>query len=336
MSADEVLVTFPGFDVDDPETAGVLRDAGLEIRFAPKHGARTPGELDALVAGTVGAIASTDPFDRSVLEAADQLRVIARTGVGTDSIDLEAATELGVVVATTPGLNEETVADHAMALILSAVRRIVEHDASMRRGEWDRGGALTAWDLRGSTVGIVGLGVIGRALARRLQGFDVTVIASDPVVAAGSVPGVTMVELDELLGSAQIISLHVPILDSTKALIGAAELARMRPDAILINAARGGVIDEDALVEALEAGRIRMGALDVFDNEPPAGSKLLSLPNVILTPHIAGVSVDAMRAMALLAARSVVDVLEGRAPQSVVNPDALAHPRHTTLSDQTT
>ncbi len=336
MSADEVLVTFPGFDVDDPEAAGVLRDAGLEIRFAPKHGARTPAELDALVAGTVGAIASTDPFDRSVLEAADQLCVIVRTGVGTDSIDLEAATELGIVVATTPGLNEETVADHTMALILSAVRRIVEHDASMRRGEWDRGGALTAWDLRGSTVGIVGLGVIGRALARRLQGFDVTVIASDPIVAAGSVPGVTMVELDELLGSAQIISLHVPILDSTKALIGAAELARMRPDTILVNAARGGVIDEDALVEALDAGRIRMAALDVFENEPPAGSKLLALPNVILTPHIAGVSVDAMRAMALLAARSVVDVLEGRTPQSVVNPDALAHPRHTTLSDQTT
>ena len=336
MSARQVLVTFPGFDVDDPEIAGVLRDAGLEIRFAPKHGARTPAELDALVAKTVGAIASTDPFDRSVLEAAHDLCVIARTGVGTDSIDLKTATELGVVVATTPGLNEETVADHTMALILAAVRRIVEHDVSMRRGEWDRGGGLTAWDLRGATVGIVGLGVIGQALARRLQGFDVTVIASDPVVADGSVPGVTMVELDELLGSAQIISLHVPILDSTRSMIGAAELARMRPDAILVNAARGGLIDEDALIEALESGGIRMATLDVFENEPPAGSRLLELPNVILTPHIGGVSDEAMRGMALLAARSVVDVLEGRRPQSVVNPAALEHARHTSLSDHST
>ena len=229
VSAGEVLVTFPGFDVDDPETAGVLRDAGFDIRFAPKHGARTPSELRELTSDAVGAIASTDPFDRSVLESASRLRVIARTGVGTDSIDLEAATENGIVVATTPGLNEETAADHTMALILGAVRRLVEHDASMRRGEWDRGGALTAWDLHGATVGIVGLGVIGRAVAKRLQGFDVTVIASDPVVTAGSVPDVTMVELDELLDSAEVITLHVPKLASTSALIGREELARMRP-----------------------------------------------------------------------------------------------------------
>ena len=333
VSAGEVLVTFPGFDVDDPETAGVLRDAGLDIRFAPKHGARTPSELRELTSDAVGAIASTDPFDRSVLESASRLRVIARTGVGTDSIDLEAATENGIVVATTPGLNEETAADHTMALILGAVRRLVEHDASMRRGEWDRGGALTAWDLHGATVGIVGLGVIGRAVAKRLQGFDVTVIASDPVVTAGSVPDVTMVELDELLDSAEVITLHVPKLASTSALIGREELARMRPDAILVNAARGGVVDEDALVDALSAGRIRMAALDVFELEPPVASKLLELPNVILTPHIAGISVEAMRSMARLATKSVVGVLEGRPPQSIVNPEALEHTRRDSESD---
>lgn len=323
MSAGDVLVTFPGFDPDDSEAAGLLRGAGLEIRFAPKHGARTPSELQALAADAIGAIASTDPFDRSVLESSIRLRVIARTGVGTDSIDLAAATEHGIVITTTPGLNEETVADHAMAMILGAVRRIVEHDASIRRGEWDRGGALTAWDLHGATVGIIGLGVIGRALARRLQGFDVTVIASDPVVSPGSVPGVATVELDELLESAEIVSLHVPGLESTRGMIGQQQLARMRPDAILVNASRGGVVDETALVEALTAGRIRMAALDVFEVEPPAASALRELPNVILTPHIAGVSVEAMRAMVLMAATSVVDVLEGRQPHSVVNPDAL-------------
>ena len=334
VTTGEVLVTFAGFDVDDPETAGLLRSAGLDIRYAPKHAARTSSELRALASEAVGAIASTDPFDRSVIESATRLRVIARTGVGTDSIDLAAATEHGIVVTTTPGLNEETVADHTMALILGAVRRLVEHDASMRRGEWDRGGPLTPWDLHGATVGIIGLGVIGRAVARRLQGFDATVIASDPVVSPGSVPGVTMVERDELLESAEIVSLHVPMLESTKALIGRQQLAQMRPGVILVNASRGGVVDEQALVEALVAGRIRMAALDVFEVEPPTASKLRELPNVILTPHIAGVSVDVMRAMVLMAATSVVDVLQGRAPQSVVNPDALAHERHDTGADE--
>ena len=322
-----MLVTYPGFDLEDPATAGILQGAGLDIRYAPNHGPRTQAELITLVSDVVGAIASVDPFDRSVLESATRLRVIARTGVGTDSIDIAAATEKGIVITTAPGVNEETVADHTMALILGCVRRLVENDASTRRGEWDRSGALTPWDLRGTTVGIIGLGTIGQAVARRLHGFDTSVIASDPVASPESVPGVRMVDLDELLESAEIVSLHVPLLESTKALIGRQQLARMRPEAILINASRGGVVDEQALVDALAAGRLRMAALDVFQVEPPASSALLELPNVILTPHIAGFSVRTGHAMVRQAATSVVDLLQGRRPKSIVNPAALKHQR---------
>src|SRR5215210_1010809 len=178
-----VLVTWMGFDPEGPRTGARLREAGLELRLAPKLGARTGAEVAKLAAGAVAAIVSTDPFDREVFASAPRLRVVARVGVGTDSIDLAAATQAGVVVTTTPGANTETAADHALALILGAVRRIVEHDGSIRRGEWPRGGALTPWDLHGATVGLIGYGAIGRAVARRLRGFGVELLACDPALA---------------------------------------------------------------------------------------------------------------------------------------------------------
>src|SRR4051794_5833435 len=161
-----VLVTWMDFDPDGRQTGARLRAAGLAIRLAPKTGARTPQDMAALAADAVAAIVSTDPFDRAVFAAAPRLRAIARVGVGTDSIDLEAATEAGVVVTTTPGANHETTADHAVALVLAALRRLVEHDASVRRGEWRRGGDLTPWELHRTTVGLIGYGAIGRAVAR--------------------------------------------------------------------------------------------------------------------------------------------------------------------------
>ena len=158
MSADtapKVLVTWMNFDPDDLRTGARLRDAGLQMLLAPKTGARTSSDMAELVADAVAAIVSTDPFDRRVFAAAPRLRAIARVGVGTDSIDLDAATDAGVVVTTTPGANRETTADHALALILAALRRVVEHDASVRRGEWRRGGDLTPWELHSTTVGLV-------------------------------------------------------------------------------------------------------------------------------------------------------------------------------------
>jgi phosphoglycerate dehydrogenase-like enzyme len=326
-AAGTVLVTWIDFDPEDSETGGRLRAAGLDLKLAPKHGTRSPAELAELAQHAVAAIVSTDPFERSVLARASELRVIARVGVGTDSIDLAAATAAGVVVTTTPGANRETTADHAVALILAAVRRIVEHDAAVRRGEWRRTGAMTPWDLHGTTVGLVGYGAIGQAVARRLEGFGTRLLIVDPAPSEGAV-GVEVAELDQLLDQADVVSLHVPLLDSTRGIIGAAELESMRSNAVLVNTSRGGLVDEDALVDALAAGRIRGAALDVFDDEPDVPAVLRSLPNVVLTPHVGGLSDRSIRRMTRDATGSVLDVLAGSPlPSSVVNPAAFDHPR---------
>jgi phosphoglycerate dehydrogenase-like enzyme len=324
LEAGTVLVTWISFDPGDPHTGLLLQEAGLDIRLAPKIGPRSPDELADLLSGAVGAIASTDPFDRSVFEAAPDLRVIARVGVGIDSIDLEAATEAGVVVTTTPGANRETVADHALALILTSVRRIVEHDASIRRGEWARAGAMTPWDFHRTTVGLLGFGEIGRAVERRLRGFGVKILISDPARRRRK----DVVSLDELLARSDIVSLHLPLLTGTRGIIGARELARMRRDAILVNTSRGALIDEHALIDALASGRLRGAALDVFADEPAVPPALLAMPNVVLTPHIGGLSVRSITAMTRLATHSVLSVLAGRPiHDAIVNPRVLDHPR---------
>jgi phosphoglycerate dehydrogenase-like enzyme len=311
-----------GFEPRGPRTGGRLAAAGLDVRVAPKLGARSTREVASLLEGAVAAIVSTDPFDRSVFAAAPGLRVVARVGVGTDSIDLQAATDAGVVVTTTPGANRETTADHAVAMILGAVRRIVEHDASVRRGEWSRGGRLTPWDLHGSTVGIVGCGEIGRAVARRLAGFGVDLVVCDP--APTGVEGAVPVELDELLARADVVSLHLPLVEATRGIVGAAELARMGPDAILVNTSRGGLVDERALAAALARGDIRAAALDVFADEPAVPPELAELENVILTPHIGGLSVRSIAAMTEMATGHVLGVLAGRPPAgAVANPAVL-------------
>jgi D-3-phosphoglycerate dehydrogenase len=270
----------------------------------------------------VGAIVSTDPFDRSVFAAAPRLRAIARVGVGTDSIDMRAATEAGVAVTTTPGANKQTVADHTLALMLAAVRRVTENDASVRRGEWDRAGGLTPWDLNGRTVGIVGLGDIGSAVAQRLCGFGVRLLVSDP--AATRRDDFELVDLEELLERADIVTLHLPLRDSTRHLIGERELQCMDGETILINTSRGGLIDEPALIYALSRKLLRAAALDVFEEEPPLSDQLRALPNVVLSPHIAGLSHASIAAMTRQATKSILDTLAGRLTPAVRNPTALA------------
>ena len=319
-----VTVTSPHFSAGAAEP---LRDASIDVRLAPKLGARSPEEVIELMRGAVGAIASTDPFDATVLAAAPELRVIARVGVGTDAIDLDAAADHGVVVTVTPGANDAAVAEHAVALMLALVRRVCEQDAAVRRGEWPRSGDHVPGSLRGATVGLVGLGRIGRRTAGLLEAFGARVLGADPAVAPASA-GVALVALDELLARSDIVSLHVPLLPATAGLLGAAEIARMRPGALVVNTARGGLIDEDALLAALRSGRLGGAALDVFAAEPPAGSPLLALPNVVATPHVAGLSPASVEEMTRRAAASVLDVLAGRRPPDVANPAVFDHPRH--------
>jgi phosphoglycerate dehydrogenase-like enzyme len=316
-----VLVTAPGFDVDGDETGARLRQSGLWVEHAGAHGNRQPDEVAWLVRDAVAAIVSSDPFTDTVFAASPQLRVIARLGVGTDSIDLDAATRAGVVVTTTPGLNDETCADHAVALLLAATRRVVEHDASVRRGDWDRGGQLTPWDLHGKRVGVVGYGRIGRCVVRRLRGFGTHIKVFDPVAPPDG--DLACATLGELLAWADVVTLHAPLTTTTAGLIGARELTSMKPGAILVNTSRGGLVDEAALLNALRSGRLRAAALDVFQDEPPGNPAWRELSNVVLSPHVGGLSTEAIDAMARQCVQQVLDLLDGKAPDGVVNSQVL-------------
>jgi phosphoglycerate dehydrogenase-like enzyme len=315
-----VLVTWP--DYDRTGAGRRLTAAGCVLRLAPKVADRTPADMIGLLGGVSAAIVSTDPFDADVLASASALRVIARIGVGTDSIDMDVATRRGIAVCTTPGANASSTADHAVALMLAALRRVPEYDAGIRAARWTRTGDATPWELNRATVGLVGLGAIGRLVRRRLSGFRTHVLVCDP--AATPEPGTEVVELDELLRRSDIVSLHLPLTGGTRHMIDRRRLALMRPDAVLVNTARGGLVDEDALVEALEAGHLRAAALDVFEREPPTQRRLLALRNVILTPHVGGVSERSVQEMTRRATDAVVDVLAGRTPANLANPEALA------------
>jgi D-3-phosphoglycerate dehydrogenase len=317
--APPVVVTWPGF----MGSAGnaVLDEAGVAFAMEPRLHERAPGELERAIAGATAVIASTDAFGADVFRACPELRLVARVGVGYDAIDVAAATAAGVAVTTTPGTNASSVADHALALMLAVLRRVAEHDAAIRVGGWPRGPADLPGELTGRTVGLVGYGRIGRLVARRLQGFDADVLAFDPLYEGGDVAA--PVRFAELLARCSIVSLHAPLVDGTRHLIGAAELRAMRPEAILINTARGGLVDEPALVAALDAGEIAAAGLDVFAQEPPPLQRFRDRRDVVLTPHLAGLSDLSRAAMTRMASEAVVDLLQGREPRGILNPEAL-------------
>ncbi len=316
-----VLITFPDYATDHPQHGGALTAAGYTMRIAPKRGLRTPDELLDLCADAAGAIVSTDPFTADVLRNCPGLQVIARVGVGVDSIDVAAATDLGVAITTTPGANEETVADHAIAMMLALLRRIPLNDAEVRSGGWNRTGPYTPLLLTGSTVGLIGYGNIGRLVARRLAGFDVELLVTDPAMAGSESP--RAVDLDELLARADVVSLHCPLIPTTRHLIGRRALSLMQPHAVLVNTSRGGVVDETALIRALQDGAIAGAALDVFEVEPPHHSPLLAMPNVVISPHVGGLSTKSVDVMIRLATTSVIEVLAGRVPDGLANPAIL-------------
>jgi phosphoglycerate dehydrogenase-like enzyme len=300
------VVTYGGFAMEHPECGGALRAAGLQLHMSPRDHDRSADEMIELIDGAVAVIADADPFDERVLASAPQLRIIARCGVGLDTIDLDAAGRAGVAVTITPEVNNEAVADHALALILAAVRRLREQDAIVRGGGW-RSFETVSWQLHGATVGIVGYGAIGRAVARRLAGFGVELLVHDPFVEDVEVTG-----LAELLARSDVVTLHMPLTPETRGIVDAQAIALMKPDAVIVNTARGPVIDQDALIDALRSGRLGAAGLDVFAVEPPLGSPLLELPNVILSPHVGGISDASNLAMSRMATASVLDALQNR------------------------
>lgn len=288
---------------------------------------RPPTRAEVLrdVAGAAAVVCTlTDRIDGEVLDAAGpQLRLVATVAVGFDNVDVTAAQARGVAVTNTPGVLDDATADLTLGLILTAARRIAEGDRFLRRGEpWVWGPRMmTGLDLSaGATLGIVGYGRIGRAVARRARGFGMRLLATPtrtPLTEADAA-GVVFCELDRLLADSDVVTLHCPLTPATRHLIDAAALTRMRSTALVVNTARGPVIDTDALVRALEDGEIGGAALDVFEDEPRVDPRLLAREDVVLTPHLGSAGAATRDAMGTLAVRNVAEVLAGRAPLTPV------------------
>ena len=303
-----------------------LRDAGFELEFNRFKRQQNEDELIAALPNAFATFAGGEPYTERVLAspAARDLKILARFGVGYDKVDVKAATQHGVVVAMAFGANHESVADGAFALMAACAGDIVNRDRLVRTGGWGSAFHLGLWH---STVGLVGMGRIGRALAKRCQGFDMRVIASDPAPdrAWAQANNVTLMPLAQLLRESDFVSLHAPWNPETESMINAERLALMKPSAYLINTARGHLVDEDALYHALKARTIAGAGIDAFRREPPTGSLLLSLDNIVFTPHSSGMDITAEHAMANRVIDSILAMWNGQDPgkEFILNPEAV-------------
>jgi glyoxylate reductase len=318
LMAEKVLVTR---EIPD---AGLSVLEGFDVTVLSES---QPGreELLEAVSGAAGILATvTEKIDAELMDAAgDELKVVANMAVGYDNVDLEAAHERGVVVTNTPEVLNETTADTAFMLMLAAARRLGEAERLLRSGGWDAWGPkqLTGPDVWGKTLGIVGFGRIGQALARRAKGFAMDIAYHDQYrnEDAERELGARYLDLEELLRASDFVSIHTPLTPETTHLIGAKELSSMKREAVLVNTSRGPVVDEAALADALAESRIFAAGLDVYENEPEVHPKLLELENVVLAPHIGSASIETRDKMAALAAENLATVLRGEQPKTPVN-----------------
>ncbi|MFL1898290.1 hydroxyacid dehydrogenase [Streptomyces tauricus] len=297
----------PGDEVD-----AYLRAAGLETRHAPMVGRRDPEELVSALAGIDAALVANEPLSADVLARAPRLRVVVRTGVGHDSVDVEAARRLGIGVSNLPGINANAVAEYTLGLLLASARRLVHSATGVRAGGWPR---EDGHELRGATLGLVGYGAAARAVVplARAFGMDVVCTTGVPEGLRGD-PAVRFVPFAELLATADYVSIHTALTDRTRGLFDAAAFARMKAAAILVNTARGAVVDEQALADAVRTGGIAGAALDVVTEEPlPAESPLRGVEGITVYSHLAGQTAQARRAAGLAGAAELVAALEGRA-----------------------
>jgi len=322
----KVLITARGVQQAGQQAQELLRNAGCELVFPPRFGPLKADDLIPALKSMDAVLASLDEYSPKVLTspALAQLKIIARWGVGYDSVDLTAATRSGIVVTYTPGVLDDAVADYTFALLLSIARHVHEAQAIMQRGEWKN-----SWgdDVGGKTLGIIGLGRIGKAVARRAVGFNMHVLAHTPHPSPDS-SGVEFVPLEKLLADSDFVSLHAALTPTTRGMIGEAQLHGMRRGAYFINTARGGLVDEAALVRALTEGWIAGAALDVFTTEPlPAQSPLRSAPNLLLSPHQSSFARGTGERVSLTAAQAIADLMKGKKPQNVLNPEVFSSPR---------
>jgi phosphoglycerate dehydrogenase-like enzyme len=284
----------------------MLRAAGFEVAFPPRSPLLTEAETIAALRGVAAVIAGSEPYTERVLAELSELRIISRCGVGCDGIDLGAADQFRVAVAITPDANREAVAEHTLAMLLALARSIVPNDRDARRGLWLKTPLLA---VRGKTLGLVGFGRIGRSVAKRAAAFGLTILACDPNVSPELTRehGALLTTLNDLLARSDFVSLHVPLVEETRGLFDRAAFSRMKCGAFLINTARGGLIVEADLVEALQSGQLAGAGLDVLADEPPRlDNPLLALQNVLLSPHVAANDAQAVRDMAEGAARNII------------------------------
>lgn len=312
-----------------PESGLALLRAVADVDIWPHDLPPESDQLQALLTDADGAVTLlTDTIDDALLAGLPKLRIISNFAVGYDNIDVAAATGRGVAVCNTPGVLTEATAELAWALIMACARRLPEAETYVRDGEWQTWGPklLLGQPLSGRTIGIVGFGRIGQIVARIASGFNMRVLVWDRSSENKQNTGldVTFTELPDLLSGADIVSLHVPLDESTHHLIDAETLHHMKPSAILVNTARGPIVDQDALLAALRDGTIFAAGLDVTDPEPlPADHPLVAQPNCLVVPHIGSATIAARNAMAELAARNLIAILSGETPPHIVNPDVL-------------
>jgi len=298
--------------------------SGLDVEVLSEEDPPPRTALLRAVRGASGILTTlTERVDAEVLDAAGpSLEVVANMAVGYDNIDVAAAEKRGVIVTNTPGVLDETTADTAFMLMLAAARRLGEAERMVRAGRWHHWGPelLVGPDVWGKTLGIVGMGRIGQAVARRARGFGMSVLytARSSKAEAERELGARRVHLEELLAESDFVSLHVPLTPQTHRLIGSKELRKMKSTSVLVNTARGPVVDEEALAEALAEGRIFAAGLDVYENEPEVHPKLLELENVVLAPHIGSASIETRNRMAEMAVRNLLAVLRGEEPPNPV------------------
>ncbi len=313
-----ILVTPTSYGRDEPRLRSELEAAVGSVVYNTSGRPLTSDALRELLPGTHGYIAGLDLIDKSALAVADQLKVIARYGAGVDRIDLEAARQHGIVVTNTPNANAVSVAELTIGLMLALARSIPLANAATKQGEWPR---ISGVSLQNKVVGLLGLGAIGKQVARRLRCFACEIVGHDPFAdtAFAQEYDIALLSVEDVIAQADFVSLHVPVLPSTRGMVNADFLRCMKAGAFLVNAARGELIDETALLEALQSGHLRGAALDAFSSEPPgADNPLFMLPNVIATPHTGAHTDGATSAMGWGALNDCLAALRGEPPQHPV------------------
>ena len=317
MVSIKILITPRSFASISDKPIKMLTEKGYEIQRNNTGRPYKKEEMLKLIRDVDGIIIGIDELSAEIIEKANALKVISKYGIGVDNIDINMATNKKIIVTNTPTANVDAVADLAFGLILSLARRIPEADKKTKSGEWEKIIGKSVWE---KTIGIIGLGKIGRQVVKRAQGFEMNVLAYDIIKDKKFVQkcGIKYVNLEKLLQKSDYITIHIPLNDATRGMISYEELEKIKESSFLINTSRGGIVDEEALYNALRNNKLRGAALDVYNNEPPRKSPLKELDNVIMTPHIGAYTEEAIENMSIQAAQNLIDVLEGRKPKNRV------------------